>query len=67
MNKNTIKLLAVDGGDTKTLAVLVNEDGTILGKGKAAASNYQVVGAEAAKEVLVEAILAAFQDAGGLL
>jgi N-acetylglucosamine kinase-like BadF-type ATPase len=67
MNKNTIKLLSVDGGGTKTLAVLVNEDGTILGKGKAGASNYQVVGAEAAKEALVEAILAAFLDAGGLM
>lgn len=67
MNKNPIKLLAVDGGGTKTLAVLVNEDGTILGKGKAGASNYQVVGAEAAKEALVEAILAAFRDAGGLM
>jgi N-acetylglucosamine kinase-like BadF-type ATPase len=67
MNKNTIKLLAVDGGGTKTLAVLVNEDGTILGKGKAGASNYQVVGAEAAKEALIEAILAAFLDAGGLM
>ncbi|MFP7298250.1 N-acetylglucosamine kinase [Neobacillus niacini] len=66
MNKNAAKLLAVDGGGTKTLAVLVNEDGTILGKGKAGASNYQVVGAEGAKEALVEAILTAFHDAGGL-
>ncbi|MFJ5761983.1 N-acetylglucosamine kinase [Neobacillus sp. NPDC093182] len=67
MNKDAIKLLAVDGGGTKTLAVLVNEDGTILGEGKAGASNYQVVGAEAAKEALVEAILAAFHHAGGLV
>jgi N-acetylglucosamine kinase-like BadF-type ATPase len=67
MDKNTIKLLAVDGGGTKTLAVLVNEVGTILGEGKAGASNYQVIGAEAAKKALVEAILAAFHDAGGLM
>ncbi|NWQ42737.1 hypothetical protein MLOOGBEN_18705 [Bacillus sp. EB106-08-02-XG196] len=67
MNKNPIKLLAVDGGGTKTLAVLVNEDGNVLGEGKAGASNYQVVGVEAAKGALIEAILAAFHDAGGLV
>ncbi|MDR7075875.1 N-acetylglucosamine kinase-like BadF-type ATPase [Neobacillus niacini] len=64
MNKNTIELLAVDGGGTKTRAVLVEADGTILGEGKAGASNYHVVGAEGAKKTLVEAVLAAFNDAG---
>lgn len=67
MNKNTIELLAVDGGGTKTKAVLVHADGTILGEGKAGASNYQVVGAEAAEAALIEAVLTAFHDAGGLV
>src|SRR3954454_15579749 len=64
MNKKTIELLAVDGGGTKTRAVLVSADGTILGEGKAGASNYHVVGAEGAKKALVEAVLAAFMEAG---
>ena len=64
MNKSTIELLAVDGGGTKTRAVLVEADGTILGEGKAGASNYHVVGAEGAKKALVEAVLAALKDAG---
>jgi N-acetylglucosamine kinase-like BadF-type ATPase len=50
MNKNPIELLAVDGGGTKTRASLVEADGTILGEGKAGASNYHVVGAEEAKK-----------------
>jgi N-acetylglucosamine kinase-like BadF-type ATPase len=34
MNKDAIKLLAVNGGGTKTVAVLVNKDGNVLGEGK---------------------------------
>ncbi|MEK5441222.1 MULTISPECIES: N-acetylglucosamine kinase [unclassified Fredinandcohnia] len=64
MNKNTIELLAVDGGGTKTLAVLVDANGTILGEGRAGATNYHVAGAIRVKEALEKAILAAFMDAG---
>lgn len=64
MSKSSIELLAVDGGGTKTRAVLVEADGTILGEGNAGASNYHVVGVEGAKKALVEAILAAFKNAG---
>lgn len=64
MNKNTIELLAIDGGGTKTLAHLVSADGKILGKGKSGASNYLVAGVDGAKEALNHAILAAFDDAG---
>lgn len=67
MNKDTIELLAVDGGGTKTHAVLVNAEGTILGEGRAGASNYQVVGEDGAKEALIEAVLAAFTEVGGLV
>lgn len=63
MNRSSIELLAVDGGATKTRAVLVEADGTILGEGDAGASNYQVVGAKEAKIALVDAVLAAFKDA----
>ncbi|WP_099361600.1 N-acetylglucosamine kinase [Fredinandcohnia onubensis] len=64
MNKNTIELLAVDGGGTKTLAVLVDANGTILGEGRAGATNYHVAGAIKVREALEKAILAAFKDAG---
>lgn len=64
MNKDTIELLAVDGGGTKTLAVITDANGAILGKGKAGATNYHVVGAGEAKDALEKAILAAFKDAG---
>jgi N-acetylglucosamine kinase-like BadF-type ATPase len=64
MSKSSIELFAVDGGGTKTRAVLVEADGTIFGEGNAEASNYHVVGAEGGKKALVEAILAAFKNAG---
>ncbi|SDN46039.1 N-acetylglucosamine kinase [Bacillus sp. OK048] len=64
MNRRSIELLAVDGGGTKTLAVLVDSDGTVIGKGHAGASNYHVTGADGAKKALVEAVLAAVKDAG---
>ncbi|MEH7178124.1 BadF/BadG/BcrA/BcrD ATPase family protein [Neobacillus vireti] len=64
MNRISIELLAVDGGGTKTRAVLVEGDGTILGEGNAGASNYQVIGAEGSEEALIKAILAAFMNAG---
>lgn len=64
MIKNSIHLLVVDGGGTKTKAVLVSSDGTILGEGKAGASNYHVVGQDVAKDEIVTAILSAFFAAG---
>ncbi|WP_099352532.1 N-acetylglucosamine kinase [Fredinandcohnia onubensis] len=64
MNKNTIELLAVDGGGTKTLAVLVDANGTILGEGRAGATNYHVAGASKVREALEKSILSAFKDAG---
>jgi N-acetylglucosamine kinase-like BadF-type ATPase len=63
MNRRSIKLLAVDGGGTKTQAVLVEADGFILGEGSAGASNYHAAGVEGAETALVAAILAAFRDA----
>jgi len=59
MNKQSYHLLAVDGGGTKTLAVITDRKGSILGEGKAGASNYQVTG----KEMAIKALTASIQEA----
>lgn len=40
--------LGLDGGGTKTAALLVNSDGQVVGSGKAGGSNYHTVGIDAA-------------------
>lgn len=62
MNNNVYPLLAIDGGGTKTIAVITDQKGTILGRGKAGASNYQAVGRENAKQSLISAINHALQS-----
>ncbi|TFJ93174.1 N-acetylglucosamine kinase [Lentibacillus salicampi] len=37
-------LLAIDGGGTKTIAVITDADGNVLSSGKSGTSNYQVAG-----------------------
>jgi N-acetylglucosamine kinase-like BadF-type ATPase len=59
MNKQVYPLLAVDGGGTKTIAVITNYKGEILGKGNGAASNYQVVG----RDIALQSIQMAVQEA----
>lgn len=54
--------LIIDGGATKTIAVITDQDGKILGKARAGASNYQNVGEQATFQVLKEAILGAVND-----
>lgn len=56
VNNATFPLLAVDGGGTKTLAVMTDSKGKVLGVGRSNASNYQVAGIEGAKNALLEAI-----------
>lgn len=41
-------MLAVDGGGSKTTAVIVDDDGDLLGYGKSGCSNHQVCGREVA-------------------
>ncbi|HEY9667227.1 MAG TPA: BadF/BadG/BcrA/BcrD ATPase family protein [Coleofasciculaceae cyanobacterium] len=41
-------VLGVDGGGTKTVCVLMDDTGRVLGRGEAGASNYQSVGEQAA-------------------
>lgn len=56
--------IGVDGGATKTLAVIGDCSGRILGTGLSGPSNYQVFGLEIAMESVREAIVAAATAAG---
>jgi N-acetylglucosamine kinase-like BadF-type ATPase len=57
-------LLAVDGGASKTEAVLVADDGTVLGWARGPATNHQMVGLETAMDNLEATVAAAASDAG---
>jgi N-acetylglucosamine kinase-like BadF-type ATPase len=57
-------VLALDGGSTKTDAVLVASDGTLLGRSRVGPSNHQLVGVDAAVDTLGAAVAAATEDAG---
>jgi N-acetylglucosamine kinase-like BadF-type ATPase len=57
-------ILALDGGSSKTDAVLVGADGTLLGRARVGPSNHQLVGLDAAVDELGAAIAAATADAG---
>ncbi|MEB3342949.1 BadF/BadG/BcrA/BcrD ATPase family protein [Okeania sp.] len=54
-----INVLGIDGGGTKTEAVLMDENYQILGSGKSGPSNYQSVGIEVAKNSIQSAIIQA--------
>jgi N-acetylglucosamine kinase-like BadF-type ATPase len=62
--KSVDLLLGLDGGGSKTLALLADATSRVLGRGTAGSSNYQNIGAEAAWAALDGAIAAAFADAG---
>ncbi|NES88733.1 BadF/BadG/BcrA/BcrD ATPase family protein, partial [Okeania sp. SIO2B9] len=51
-----VNVLGIDGGGTKTEAVLIDENYQILGSGKSGPSNYQSVGIEVAKNSIQTAI-----------
>jgi len=55
-------ILGLDGGGSKTLALLADATGRVLGRGTSGSSNYQNIGAEAAWAALDGAIAAAFAD-----
>jgi N-acetylglucosamine kinase-like BadF-type ATPase len=57
-------VLALDGGSTKTDALLVASDGAVLGRSRVGPSNHQLVGVEGAMDALGEAIAAAIAAAG---
>jgi N-acetylglucosamine kinase-like BadF-type ATPase len=56
-------VLALDGGSTKTDAVLVSRHGVVLGRSRVGPSNHQLVGIDAAMDALGQAIAAAVSDA----
>ncbi|NJM60069.1 MAG: ATPase [Oscillatoriales cyanobacterium RU_3_3] len=49
-------VLGIDGGGTKTVCVLMNENQQVLGRGEAGPSNYQTLGIEATKQSIQQAI-----------
>ncbi len=57
-------VIGVDGGGSKTVAVLADGRMRELGRGQAGPSNYQVVGIEAAQEAIRTAVRGAFEVAG---
>ncbi|HHY98901.1 MAG TPA: ATPase [Firmicutes bacterium] len=56
-------VLGVDGGGTKTYAVVADENGTILSLGKGGPSNHQSIGVEKATEEIAKAIQEALDGA----
>jgi N-acetylglucosamine kinase-like BadF-type ATPase len=57
-------VLALDGGSSKTDAMLVDPDGAILGRSRVGPSNHQLVGIDGAMDAVGAAIAAAVEDAG---
>lgn len=57
-------IIGVDGGATKTEAIVAALDGTVLGRGFAGPSNHQKVGMDGACNAIHTAIRAAFDAAG---
>jgi N-acetylglucosamine kinase-like BadF-type ATPase len=57
-------VLALDGGSTKTDAVLVAADGTLLGRSRVGPSNHQLVGLDGAMDTIGSAIAAVTEAAG---
>lgn len=51
-----VYVLGIDGGGSKTICVLMDENRQIIGRGEADSSNYQSVGIEAAKYSIESAI-----------
>ncbi len=57
-------IVGIDGGGTKTEAVIADLDGNILGIGKAGTSNYHIIGLRRAIASIMEAIEFAEENAG---
>ncbi len=57
-------VLGLDGGSTKTDAVLVAADGTLLGRSRVGPSNHQLVGLDGALDAMGAAIAAVTEAAG---
>jgi N-acetylglucosamine kinase len=51
-------VLGIDGGGSKTVCILMDETGKVLGRAEAGASNYQTIGTEAALKSMESVIYA---------
>ena len=56
-------MLAVDGGSTKTDALLVSSSGSVLGRARVGPCNHQLVGLDGMLEALGDAVAAVTEDA----
>jgi N-acetylglucosamine kinase-like BadF-type ATPase len=56
--------LGIDAGGTKTLALIADAEGQVLGVGRAGTGNWESVGLEGAFQAYVDAVAAALQAAG---
>jgi N-acetylglucosamine kinase-like BadF-type ATPase len=57
-------VIGVDGGATKTDAVVMGVDGRVLGSGRSSGSNWENVGLDGAVEAIARAVDAALAEAG---
>ena len=57
-------VIGVDGGATKTDAVVMGADGRVLGGGRAGGSNWENVGLDGAVNAITRAVDAALEEAG---
>lgn len=56
--------LGIDGGATKTEAILISSDGRVIGVGRGGPSNYHAAGIEATRQGIAEAVAEAHAAAG---
>ena len=56
-------VLGIDGGGSKTVCILMDETGKVLGRAEAGASNYQTIGTEATLKSMESVIYAAALEA----
>jgi len=54
----------IDGGGTKTLCYIGDENGQVIGTGRGGKCNYQLCGIKTAKESILTAVEMALEDAG---
>lgn len=65
MPSEAVFVLGIDGGGTKTQAVLMDAAGQVVGAGRGGPSNYDDVGAAVARDNIAQAVAAARADAAG--
>jgi N-acetylmuramic acid 6-phosphate etherase len=63
-DKTESYVVGVDGGGSKTVAIVLDEQGQAAGRGQGGSANYHHVGLAGMRAALTQAIQAALQDAG---